>query len=188
MRIIGGRHRGRALKALKGRDLRPTSERTREAIFNILEHSVGGGAPAGGAVLDVFAGSGALGLEALSRGAVRATFIDSDRAALDCARRNARALGEDGAAIFLGLDAARLPAPPPDSGEPATLAFLDAPYGSGLAERALRGLAAKGWIGTDAVLAVELGARDPLDPPEGYSVTDERAYGAARVVFLKYAG
>ena len=127
MRIIGGRHRGRALKALKGKDIRPTSDRARESIFNILEHTVEGGEPAGAAVLDVFAGTGALGLEALSRGARHATFIDSDRAALDCARQNARALGEAGAAVFLGLDAARLPPPPPDAGAPATLAFLDPP-------------------------------------------------------------
>ena len=186
MRIIGGRHRGRALKALRGRGLRPTSDRARQAIFNILEHKVEGGGPAGAAVLDVFAGTGSLGLEALSRGAVCATFIDSDRAALDCARRNARALGEVGAATFLGLDAARLP--PPDTGAPATLAFLDAPYGSGLAEPALRGLADKGWIASGTVLAVEVGARDSLALPPGYRQVDERAYGAARVLFLKYAG
>ena len=188
MRIIGGRHRGRTLKALRGRDLRPTSERAREAIFNILEHKVEGGGPAGAAVLDVFAGTGALGLEALSRGATRATFIDSDTAALDCARRNARALGCEGAAVFLGLDAAHLPPPPTDAGAPASLAFLDAPYGSGLAEGALRGLAAKGWIASGTVLVVEAGARDSLALPAGYRQVDERAYGAARVVFLKYAG
>ncbi len=147
-----------------------------------------GGGPAGAAVLDVFAGTGALGLEALSRGAARATFIDNDRAALDCARRNARALGYEGAATFLGLDAARLPPPPPDAGAPATLAFLDAPYGSGLAEPALRGLAAKGWIASGAVLTVEVGARDSLALPPGYRQVDDRSYGAARVVFLMYAG
>ncbi len=166
--------------------MRPTSERAREAIFNILEHKVEGGGPAGAAVLDLFAGTGALGLEALSRGATCATFIDSDRAALDCARRNARALGEVGAATFLGLDAARLPPPPPDAGAPATLAFLDAPYGSGLAGLALHCLAAKGWIASGAVLAVEAGARDSLALPPGYRRVDERAYGAARVLFLKY--
>lgn len=188
MRIIGGRHRGRALKAPRGSAIRPTSDRAREAIFNILEHRIEGGGPAGAAVLDVFAGTGALGLEALSRGAARATFIDSDRAALDCARRNARALGCEGAATFLGLDAARLPPPPPDAGGPSSLAFLDAPFGSGLAERALRGLAAKGWIASGTVLAVEVGARESLALPPGYRQLDERAYGAARVVFLKYAG
>ena len=187
MRIIGGRHRGRALKALGGKDLRPTSDRAREAIFNILEHTVEGGGPAGAAVLDVFAGTGALGLEALSRGATCATFIDSDTAALDCARRNARALGCEGAAVFLGLDAARLP-PPPDAGEPATLAFLDPPYGAGLAEPALRCLAGKGWIASGTVLVVEAGARDSLFLPAGYRQLDERAYGAARMLFLKYAG
>ena len=187
MRIIGGRHRGRALKALKGRDLRPTSERAREAIFNILDHGLDWGGPAGAAVLDVFAGSGALGLEALSRGAARTTFIDSDRAALDCARRNARALGCESAAAFLGLDAARLPAPPPEAGAPATLAFLDAPYGSGLSEPALRGLADQGWIAPGALAVAEAGARDPLALPPGYRQLDERAYGAARVVFLEFA-
>ena len=187
MRIIGGRHRGRALTALKGKALRPTSDRAREAIFNILEHTLEGGEPDGAAVLDVFAGSGALGLEALSRGAALATFIDNGRAALDCARKNARALGCEDSAVFLGLDATRLP-PPGDSGEPATLAFLDPPYGSGLAEPALHCLAAQGWIAPGAVLAVEAGTRDSLTLPEGFHQVDERAYGASRVMFLKFAG
>ena len=188
MRIIGGKYRGHALTAPKGKTLRPTSDRAREAIFNILDHSVEGAGPDGAAVLDVFAGTGALGLEALSRGADRAAFIDSGRAALDCARKNARALGCEDAAVFLGLDAARLPPPPPDSGAPATLAFLDPPYGSGLAEAALHCLAAKGWIAPGTVLVVEIGARDSLDLPEGFQVTDERNYGAARVLYLKYVG
>lgn len=187
MRIIGGRLRGRALTALKDKALRPTSDRARESIFNILEHALEGGQPDGAAVLDVFAGTGALGLEALSRGAALATFIDNGRAALDCARKNARALGCEDSAVFLGLDATRLP-PPGDSGAPATLAFLDPPYGSGLAEPALHCLAAKGWIAPGAVLVLETGAKDSLTLPSGYQQLDERAYGAARVLFLKFSG
>jgi 16S rRNA (guanine966-N2)-methyltransferase len=187
LRIIGGRLRARALTALKGKALRPTSDRARESLFNILEHTLEGGQPDGAAVLDVFAGTGALGLEALSRGAARVTFIDNGRAALDCARRNARALGCEDVAVFLGLDATRLP-PPGDSGEPATLAFLDPPYGSNLAEPALRCLAAQGWIAPGAVLVIEAGARDCLALPAGFNQVDERAYGAARVMFLKFSG
>jgi 16S rRNA (guanine966-N2)-methyltransferase len=185
MRIIGGRHRGRALTALKGKALRPTSDRARESIFNILEHTLEGGEPDGAAVLDVFAGTGALGLEALSRGAALATFIDNDRAALDCARKNARALGCEDSAAFLGMDATRLP---PDAGAPASLVFIDPPYGSGLAEPALHCLAAQGWIAPGAVLILEAGTRESLALPASYLQVDERAYGAARVVFLKFAG
>ncbi len=186
MRIVGGRHRGRPLRAPGGRDLRPTSDRAREAIFNILAHGMEDFQLDGASVLDVFAGSGALGLEALSRGAAHATFIDNDAAAMRSVRGNAAALGERRAVTLLTLDAARLPPPPRAARTPCALAFLDPPYGSGLAAPALGGLAVQGWIAAGAVCVVELEAREAFAPPHAFQAVDERTYGPARVVFLRW--
>ena len=185
MRIVGGKHRGRRLAAPGGRNVRPTADRVREAVFNLLAHGVQAVDLSDAAVVDVFAGSGALGLEALSRGAARAAFIDSDSQAIDAVRRNAATLGEEGNVTLLCLDASRLPPPPRVAGAPARLALLDPPYGSGLAAPALAGLAAKGWITEGSVAVVEVGAREPLEAPPAFQVLDERTYGAARVVFLR---
>jgi 16S rRNA (guanine966-N2)-methyltransferase len=139
-------------------------------------------------VVDVFAGSGALGLEALSRGAARATFIDSDSQAINAVRRNAAALGEEGNVTLLCLDASRLPPPPRVAAAPARLALLDPPYASGLAAPALAGLAGKGWIAEGSVAVVEVGVRETFEAPPGFRVLDERTYGAARVVFVAFDG
>lgn len=186
MRIIGGRHRGRRLIAPAGGATRPTSDRVREAIFNILIHRLDGSWLAGATVLDVFAGSGALGLEALSRGAAHATFIDHDAAALAAIRRNGAALGETDRMTLLRLDATRLGRPPPTAGTPAALAFVDAPYGLGLTTPALVGLAVHGWLAVGALAVVEAGAREPFTVPSAYHLEDERAWGPARVVFLRH--
>ena len=187
MRIVGGKHRGRPLRA-SGGTVRPTADRVRESVFNILAHGPDWAGFDGNTVLDVFAGSGALGLESLSRGARRATFVDWDRAALDGIRRNAAALGEARAITLLKLDATRLPPPPRLAETPAALAFLDPPYESGLAAPALGGLAARGWLAEGGLAVVEVAAREGLDAPPGYAVLDERTYGAARIVFLKLRG
>lgn len=189
MRIVSGRHRGRPLLAPEGRALRPTADRVRQAIFNILEHGLGGaGAPLDGAVaLDVFAGTGAMGLEALSRGAAKVVFIDRDEAALGLLRRNVAALGEQKNVLLLRLDAANLPPPPRAAGTPAAYAFLDAPYNSGLSGPALACLKGRGWIGPGAIAVIEIAAREPFAPPPGFAVLDERAYGSARVVFAVVA-
>lgn len=186
MRIVGGRFRGRSLRAPAGRDVRPTADRTREAVFNILAHGAPGVDFDGASVLDVFAGTGALGLEALSRGAGHVTFIDSDAGALRAIRRNAATLGAWRQVALLKLDATRAPPPPLAAEAPCTLAFLDPPYESGDAAPALAGLAARGWIAAAAVCVVEVAAQEPLAPPPGFTVLDERTYGAARVVFLRY--
>jgi 16S rRNA (guanine966-N2)-methyltransferase len=186
MRIVGGRHRGRPLRAPGGRDSRPTSDRAREAIFNILAHGMEDFELDGASVVDVFAGTGALGLEALSRGAAHATFIDDDGRAMGCVRGNAAALGERGAVTLLTLDAARLPPPPLAARAPCALAFLDPPYGAGLAAAALEGLAGRGWIAPGAVCVVELAAPEPFTPPPAFEAVDERTYGPARVVFLRW--
>lgn len=186
MRIVGGRHRGRRLVAPAGRDTRPTTDRTRESIFNILAHAdwgPDGADPVEGAVLvDAFCGTGALGLEALSRGAAQGSFLDMGRAALDAVRANIAELGEGERAVVLRADATRPPAPR----RPCTLAFLDPPYGQDLAPRAMEGLAKAGWLAPGAVLVVEVGDRDPLPPTPGFASLDERRYGDTRVVFLRY--
>ena len=186
MRIIGGRHRGRAIPVPRAEGLRPTADRTREAVFNILEHAPDGLDFAGETVLDLFAGTGALGLEALSRGAALATFIDHDGGVLHSIRRTAAAMGEARSITLLKLDATRLPPPARTAGTPVVLAFLDPPYESGMASPALQGLAAKGWLAPDARCVVEVAAREPLAVPPAFTLHDERVYGAARVVFLRY--
>ncbi len=186
MRIVGGRHKSRAVATPKGRDVRPTSDRTREAVFNILEHAIDGFTVSGTSVVDLFAGTGALGLEALSRGARHATFIDRDANSLGIARRNAVAVGETGTTAFLRLDACRLPPPARIADAPCGLAFLDPPYEKGFMPPALLGLMTKGWLAEGAVLVLEMAAGEPLDLPSGFRILDERIYGAARVVFLRF--
>jgi 16S rRNA (guanine966-N2)-methyltransferase len=186
LRIIAGKHRGRPIQVPRAQALRPTADRAREAIFNILEHGVEWPGFADSRVLDLFPGTGAYGLEALSRGAALATFVDSDPAALLGIRRNAATLGEARSIVLLKLDATRLPPPARIVTAPCALAFLDPPYESGFAVPALHGAASHGWIASGAIAVVEVGAREPLAPPPGYDVVDERVYGAARVLFLRF--
>jgi 16S rRNA (guanine966-N2)-methyltransferase len=186
LRIIAGAHRGRRLRAPAG-GARPTADRAREAVFNILAHGVAGAGIDGVSVLDVFAGSGALGLEALSRGAVHATFMDDDGAALACVRANLKALDAAADATLLDADATRPPPPPLAARAPCALVFLDPPYGSGLAPEALAALAAKGWIAGGAVCVAEVAAREDFAVPARFDILEERTYGATRVVFLRRA-
>jgi 16S rRNA (guanine966-N2)-methyltransferase len=185
VRIIAGRHRGRALRAPDGRAVRPTSDRAREALFDILAHGRFADRPvfADARVLDVFAGTGAFGLEARSRGAAHATFIEKDRGALTILRGNIAALGEEKNAAVLAADALH----PPQAAAPVTLAFLDPPYGEDLAAPALAALATSRWLAPEALVAVEVAARQKLVPPPGFTLLEERRYGAARLVFLRAA-
>lgn len=176
MRITGGRFRGRALAAPPGAATRPTADRARQAIFNILEHAAFAGGVTDRQVLDLFAGSGALGLEALSRGAAGALLVETDRAALVALRGNAAPFGP--AARVLAADATRLPRAP---GPAADLVFLDPPYAAGLGEAALASAAAQGWIAPDALIVFERGRDEPA--PQGLIMADDRVYGAARVWF-----
>ncbi len=184
-RIIAGKHRGRAIKVPATGTVRPTADRVREALFNILTHGIDWAGFDGITILDVFAGSGACGLEALSRGAAHATFIDHDAGALMAIRRNAAAIGEARTVAMLKLDATRLPAPAGAVCAPCALAFLDPPYESGLATPALHGLAMRRWLAPGAIAVVEVAAREPLSIPPEYRLLDERVYGAARLVFLR---
>ena len=186
MRIIGGRLKGRALKAPAGQDLRPTADRARESIFNVLAHGIKGWVMDGTTVADVFAGTGALGLEALSRGAGHAVFIDHDSAALACVRKNSGPLGLARQVTLLKLDAEHLAPPPLAAKAPCGLVFLDPPYDSGLVPAALLGLAAKGWIAPGAVCVAEVAAKETLEPPRDFTIIDERTHGAARVVFWRF--
>lgn len=191
MRIVGGRHRGRPLQAPEGSDVRPTADRARESLFNILEHgrfSADGISPLRGAhVLDAFAGTGALGLEALSRGAARLVAMDNAADAIACIRANARALGELARVTLFQCDAAR-PAPPPagPAGTPCSLVFLDPPYKSGLGPAALAALAGAGWIAPGAICVLELDKAEHGLAPEGFTILDERRYGKAKLVFLRF--
>ncbi len=185
LRIVGGAHRGRRLVAPAGESVRPTSDRAREALFNILSHGrfAAAGLPfADRPVLDAFAGTGALGLEALSRGAEVAAFIENSREALAALRRNIAALGEEDRAHVVAGDPSR----PPRAPFACALAFLDPPYHSGLAVPALSALAAARWLTSDALVVVEVAAAEEFAPPAAFTLLDERVYGAARLVFLRH--
>ena len=179
MRIVGGRWRGRRLTPVGAGDaaahLRPTADRVREAVFNVLA-AAHGDPVAGARVLDVFAGTGALGLEALSRGAASLTCIESGRRALALLRANAALL--DAPARIVARDARR-----PGPGTPHDLAFLDPPYAQGLGEAALAALLAAGWLAPGALIVWEDSAPPRL--PEGAVRLDERRYGDTVVTFAR---
>ena len=180
MRIIGGAWRGRTLVAPPGETTRPTAERARQALFDMLMHApwAGRDAVAGARVLDVFAGTGALGLEALSRGAAHATFVERDRAALRALRANIVACRADAAEV-LAADATALP-----PGPPCSLAFFDPPYGKGLASLAVSSARAAGRLARGALLVAELG-RDDMMPEIEAELLAERAHGAARLIVMR---
>jgi 16S rRNA (guanine966-N2)-methyltransferase len=183
MRVVGGTFKGRALRAPGGRGTRPTTDRAREAMFNILEHAPWARGLAGARALDLFAGSGALGLEALSRGAAFCLFVETDPAARGAIRDNIEALAVFGATRIHRRDAADLGLRPAALDAPFDLIFLDPPYGAGLGEAALKGLAQGGWITRDALIVLECGAAE-TPAPAGFTLLDSRLYGAAKVMFL----
>ena len=171
MRIIAGRWRGRLLVTPEGSATRPTADRVREALFSMLASRIG--TFEGLEVVDLFAGSGALGLEALSRGSAHCIFVENDGAAVAAIRRNIASLGAPGEVLPRGAEHAMLP-------QPVDLAFLDPPYGSGLAPAVLAKLAVSpgGWV------SVETGRGEAV-AAEGYEVDAERKYGKARITLLR---
>jgi 16S rRNA (guanine966-N2)-methyltransferase len=181
MRIVGGRLRGRTLQTPPSREIRPTSERLRESIFDILAHRFAG-VVEGARVIDVFAGSGALGLEALSRGAQSAMFVDSGAEAIKLLHANIAALSLGAVAQVRRSDATRLGKAP--AGPAFTLAFLDPPYDQGLAAPVLAGLRQGGWLARDALLVVEESAKAEVGMPMGLSVVEERVYGDTKLMVL----
>jgi len=182
MRIVGGRLRGLHLAGLGGGDaaahLRPTADRVRESLFNVLASGHGMPGP-DDVVLDLFAGTGALGLEALSRGAAFVTFVDNGRKAAELIAENIRRARANDACRLIRRDATRIGTCP---GDPATLVFLDPPYGRGLGTPALEAARAGGWIGPGALVVWE---EDALQsPPDGFTIIDTRRYGSAHLALL----
>ena len=187
MRIVSGAHRGKVLLTPAGQSTRPTADRARQAIFNILEHAAWSQPIRSARVIDLFAGSGALGFEALSRGAAFGLFVETDADARGAIRENAEKLGLFGATRIHRRDATDLGVKPAADGEPFDLAFLDPPYGKELGERALSELAKGGWLKAGAIVVFERG-RDEADvETPGFERLDVRDYGAARVLFLRFA-
>ncbi|MFN6955580.1 MAG: 16S rRNA (guanine(966)-N(2))-methyltransferase RsmD [Acetobacteraceae bacterium] len=179
MRIIAGAHRGRRLVAPAGLGTRPTADRLRQALFDMLWHAPWAGRARieGARVLDAFAGSGALGLEALSRGAASAVFLEQDRAALAALRANIAGCREQRRSRVLAADALA----PPRAEAGCDLVFLDPPYGKGLLAPALSALARAGWIAPGALVVAETAAEAPEEAPEGFALLAERRHGAGMV-------
>ncbi len=185
LRIVSGRFRGKALVAPPGLNTRPTGDRARQAVFNILEHAGWSRPLTGARVIDLFAGSGALGFEALSRGAAFCLFVETDEAARGALRENIDALGQFGATRVHRRDATDLGVRPGSAGPAFDLAFLDPPYAKGLGEKALAGLISGGWLAPGAIAVFERGRDEPDPETPGFEPLDVRDYGAARVHFLR---
>ena len=181
MRIIAGKHRGRAIAGPPDARVRPTADRARQALFDILAHRDPNLVDA--VVLDAFCGTGAFGLEALSRGAARAIFIDLDAASLRLARDNAASLGEIASCVFIHRDA--LHPGRPDAR--ADFTFLDPPYRSGLGPAALAALAEAGWLQPRGLAIIESERGEAVAPPSGFAIVDSRGYGRAKFTFLRSA-
>ena len=182
MRVVGGGLRSRPIAGPKSDGLRPTADRLREALFNILAH--GYGDPVTDArVLDLFAGTGALGIEALSRGAAYVLFVDDGVEARALLRNNTESLGLGGTSRIFRRDATKLG--PVHPLEPFTLAFLDPPYGKGMAEKALIAARDGGWLVRDALAVVEEAASAKFAAPEGYEELERRVYDDSELVFLR---
>jgi 16S rRNA (guanine966-N2)-methyltransferase len=183
MRIVAGKFRGTRIEAPKGLATRPTSDRVRQALFNVLEHGRARFDLEGTRVLDLFAGSGALGLEALSRGARFSLFVEDRAEARAAIRRNVEDLGLTGATKIWRRDATKL-------GRRGTLssfdiAFLDPPYGRGLGEQALAALVEGAWLREDAIVVLEERADAEIALPPGFERIDARAYGDTQIVIAK---
>jgi 16S rRNA (guanine966-N2)-methyltransferase len=184
MRIVAGRLRGRALVAPPGLATRPTADRVRQSIFDVLTSAPYAPRFEGARVMDLFAGSGALGLEAISRGAGFCLFVETDEQARGAIRTNLDALNLLGCGRVHRRDATDLGLRPATDGSPFHLAFLDPPYAKGLGEAALAGLLSGGWLAPGALAVLEKGADEPRAAVDGFELIDERSWGPAKVSFL----
>ena len=182
MRVVGGALRGRPLATPRDAAIRPTTDRTREAVFNVLAHRFDG-APEGARVLDLFAGTGALGIEAMSRGASHCVFIEESAEGRGLIRTNVEAFGLTGRTKIFRRDATDLGSA--GTIAPFTLLFADPPYGKGLGEKALRSARAGGWLVSGALCVVEETAAVAFEPGEGFALIDERNYGETVIRFFK---
>lgn len=183
MRVVAGRFRGRALVAPEDMSIRPTSDRVRESVFNVLAHGIEDFSLAGARVIDLFSGTGALGIEAVSRGAAYCLFVEEAAEARALIRRNVEALGLTGETRIFRRDATDLG--PAGNMEPYTVAFLDPPYGKGLGEKALSGLAQGNWLMPGAVCVLEERAGSNLIIPPPFEQADTRTWGDTEVRFLR---
>jgi len=181
MRIVAGKFRGKALTSPEDDTIRPTADRVRESVFNILASRLGPNFD-GLRVLDLFAGTGALGLEALSRGASNVIFVDTGTEARGLIRDHIEAFGAGGVTKLLRRDATALG--PAGTMGPVDLVFLDPPYGKGLGEQALASLQAGGWLQPQTLLVLEEGSDVTVTLPPGFALDDRREYGAAAVHFI----
>jgi 16S rRNA (guanine966-N2)-methyltransferase len=182
MRVVAGRLRGRVLKGPASAAIRPTADRLRETIFNVLAHAYGD--PVTGArVLDLFAGTGALGIEALSRGAAFALFVESAAEARAIIRANVEALGLAGVTRIFRRDATKLGGAKPI--EPFSLVFCDPPYGRGLAEKALASAREGNWLAPGALVVVEEAAGSKFATPAGFEELERRAYDDTEIILLR---
>lgn len=179
-RIIAGRHRGRRLNMPKGRDIRPTTDRMRERLFSMLTHSRYPDLE-GARVADLYAGTGALGLEALSRGASHITFVEKAPASLAVLSSNIEVLHATEECQVLKTNARSLPV----AAEPYDLIFMDPPYRQGLVNPTLLSLSEQGWLAAGAVIICELAVDEELVLPENMEIVDERSQGQQRVLFIK---
>ncbi|MFT3732045.1 MAG: 16S rRNA (guanine(966)-N(2))-methyltransferase RsmD [Hyphomicrobium sp.] len=185
MRVVAGRFRGRALQVPDDMSIRPTSDRVRESLFNILAHGVEGFSLNGARVIDLFAGTGALGIEAVSRGAAYCLFVEDAPEARALIRKNVEALGLTGETRIFRRDATDLG--PAGNMEPYDLAFLDPPYGKGLGEKALAVLAEGKWLSPGAIAVLEERAGTAVAIPAAFELLDTRAYGDTEIRFLRLA-
>jgi len=185
MRIVGGKFRGRGLSVPADEAIRPTSDRVRESVFNILAHGVPALSFDGLRVIDLFAGTGALALEAISRGAAYGLLVEDSAEARGLIRENVEALGLTGCTRIFRRDATDLG--PAGNIAPFGLAFLDPPYGKGLADKALRSLVSGGWLAEGAIVVIEEREGVELDAPPGLTAVDHRSYGDTAVTFLRHA-
>ena len=184
MRIVGGRHRGRRLTSPKSLSIRPTSDRARESLFSIIAHENYESLPKGKTVLDVFAGTGALGFEALSRGAREVHFIEWSKSATKIIQQTACDLDETSKIKLLICDAIQ----PGLATQSFELVLMDAPYMSGQSEPCLQALAEGGWLGEKCICCVELAKKESFQASNGFTILDQRNYGAASIVILRWNG
>jgi 16S rRNA (guanine966-N2)-methyltransferase len=183
MRIVAGKFRGTRIEAPKGLATRPTSDKVRQALFNVLEHGAPGVDFDGARVLDLFAGSGALGLEACSRGARFCLFVEESAEARAAIRRNVEALHLTGASKIWRRDATRLG--PAGTMQPFDLVFIDPPYGKGLGTRALQSAAEGGWIREGGIAVLEERADAAIGLPPNFEEIDTRAYGDTKIIVMR---